>query len=425
MKNSEILFQNVRVIDPNSPHHLKMADVHVKNGILVAIEAPGTISDAGIPQSVQGGCISPGWIDMRVHLTVPGFENKEDLVHLASAAVAGGFTGLVCLPNTNPSMDHAGQIRSLLLQAAGLPCAILPVGCVSLGAKGSELAELYDMHNAGAVAFSDGINSLQSSGLLMRALQYTIPFGAVVLDYPFDASLAGGAEVGEGVHATEVGMKGIPALAEEMGVLRSIKIFAHDPHKLHLGPLTTSRAVEALTNQKGLLSGLTLETSSLYLLLDDSRLLDFDVNAKIWPPLRTSRDVMALREAIRAGLIDVISSSHHPQGHEDKAHDFADAAFGASTLETTFSVARTALDRLEDVEVLVRAMAIRPREILSLIPSVINIDSKADLTWFDPDVDWTPSLADLKSKGKNNPILGMKLKGRALGTVFNGQFRNS
>lgn len=418
---SNIQFQSVQICDPKSPFHGKTVDVEVAAGKIVQVVEAGQGNAKG--EVVKGGFLSPGWIDFRVHLTDPGLEWKEDLNSLAQAARAGGFCRIVTLPNTEPVLDNSGAIQALAMRAANLPVKLLPTGALSQKGEGKDLAELFDMGKAGAVGFTDGVQGIHSSGLLLRALQYLKPMGGLVMDAPLEEGLAKGAMIGEGPTSTRMGLKGIPQLAERMAVDRDLQLLGYFPGKLHLGPLTTEAAIEQLATLKAEHPGLSLETSALYLLLDETELEGFDPNFKVWPPLRNSDSVRALRKAVADGLIDVVSSSHHPQSIEEKKHDFVTAQAGAATIEVAFSAAWTglaesgvSLDRLLD------ALTYGPAEVLSLDLPGIREGVEAELTWFDPTQSWTPEVASLRSRSKNNPLVGRSLTGKVLGTYACGQF---
>jgi dihydroorotase len=417
-----VLFQNVRVMDQHSSWNGQQADVLVADGHIQKIAAARTLSHpTGL--TLQGGVLSPGWVDLRCQLSDPGFEQREDLSSLAAAALAGGFTTIVTQPNSDPVQDNAGQIRALLQRAAALPIHLHPMAALSAGAAGKDLAELYEMHHAGAVAFTDGRKGTQHTALLLRSLQYVQPFGGLIVQSPIDQGLADGELVAEGLSAVKMGMKGIPALAETICIERDLRLLEHAGGKLHIGPVTTAEGVALVRAAKARGLDVTAETSALYLLLDAVENESFDPTTKVYPPLRDRAAVLALRAAVVDGTIDVVSSSHHPQGREEKMHDFADAAFGASSLETAFSAAHTAMASLATgLEALIAALTERPRGRLQLPAATIAEGTTAELTYFDPQQDWTPQAADIRSKSKYNPLLGRDLKGRVIGTYVKGSY---
>ncbi len=421
-----ILFQGVRIVDVHSPFNGQMVDLLLEDGVIVEIAEK--IDSKGLnPEDIKkGNSLSPGWIDLRVHLTDPGFEHKESLESLGRAGQRGGFTTLLTLPNSEPPIDNHGQVKALLSRSHQLPVRILPTGTLSKGGKGKDLADIYDMSRAGAVAFGDGIHSIPSAGLLLRGLQYLKAFEGLLMDSPMIADLVPGAQVGESLSSTRIGMKGIPSLAETLAVERNLQILEYFPGRLHLGPLTTKTSIDRIRRVKKRYPGLSVETSGYYLNQNDTAIESFDVNAKVWPPLRTEADRKALIEGISDGTIDAVSSNHHPQSIEEKKHDFTRSAFGAAMLEVAFGVAISAIhaDNLggKIIDQLVAAFSTGPARILQLPGYSICIGNQPDLTWFDPDTVYTIEENDFLSKAKNQAFAGVTLRGRALGTVCKGQY---
>jgi dihydroorotase len=415
-----ILFQDVTIVDVHSEWNGKQADVLIENGIIRKIAASNSISHDRI---AKGGSISPGWVDMRCQLSDPGYEWREDLDSLAAAALAGGFTRLLTQPNSVPVMDNAGQVRALLGRASTLPVYLHVAGALSVGAQGKDLAELYDMHQSGALAFTDGRKGTQTAGLLLRGIQYLMPFNGLVIDSPMDQALAEDGMVADGISAVRMGLKGIPAIAEQVAVDRDIRLLDHFKGKLHIGPLTTAEAVDFVRKAKANGAEFTTETSALYLLMDASDNEAFDAATKVYPPLRDNAAVAALRLAVADGTIDVVSSGHHPQGREEKTHDFVDASFGADTLETAFAAIVTGMKNLpHSLESVVAALSQRPRSILGLPSATIAEGEPAEITHFDADANWTPQLSDIRSKSKYNPLIGRELQGVVLGTFVKGKY---
>jgi dihydroorotase len=418
----KVLFRDVKITSPGSRHHGRQADVLVEAGKIKTIKDAGQIELPKGAQVCEGGHLSAGWLDMRTHLTDPGFEWKEDLESLSQAALAGGFSSVVTLPNTHPVIDNSGLVKSLRLRAKELPINILPCGTLSKGADGKDLAELYDMHKAGAVAFTDGIHPVESAGLLLRGMQYLKPFGGLLMNMSLDRTLAATEQVGESPASIRMGMKGIPAIAEELMLERDLKLLGYFPHRLHVGPITTAGAIDILRKVKSTYPGLTVETSALYLLLDDSENTAFHSHTKVFPPLREKTAIEALRKAVAEGIVDVVSSSHHPQSIEEKKHDFPTAAYGAETLESAFAAANTGLKAAKvPLDKLIACLTVNPRRILGLDAVKIEEGAVAELTHFDPEINWTLKKSDLRSKSSNNPLMGRKLTGRALHVYVRGE----
>lgn len=413
---SKILFRNVKVVDSQSRHNGKKADVFVADGLIQSInKAMSTEPDRGT-QVKEGGSLSPGWLDMRAYLTDPGFEYKEDLHSLAAAAAAGGFTSVLCVPETHPAMDHRDRIASLVARSRSLPVNLLPCGNLTMGGKGVDLAELYDMKQAGALAFSDGIHPAKDAGTLLRALQYLSAFGGLLMNLPYDPSLDVQGQMAEGEVSTRLGLKGIPSVAESLMISRDLSVLAWFEAPLHIGPVTTRVGLRELTRGKRKFPKLSAETSAQYLLLDDRACARFETPFKVFPPLRPAADVRALRKAVLEGTIDVITSSHHPQGTEEKNNEFAGAAFGSGNLETAFSAAWTAMSAEGmAIDAFIEKFTVNPRRILNLQTLSVSEGQRAELTWFDEKEEWTPTQSDLRSKAATNPFLGRTLTGRVKG----------
>lgn len=416
-----VLFQNVKVVDSDSKHNGAQVDILVEKGKITQVAAANSISSKS--KTVHGGMLSPGWVDMRTHLTDPGNEQREDLKSLSAAALKGGFSRVLGMPNTQPVMDNSGQIEAILHRAATLPIHLHIAGALSENAKGNDLAELYDMHQKGAVAFTDGKLGTSSAGLLLRGLQYMQPFGGLLISSPIDQTLAGDGIVGESLNSLNMGLKGIPKLAEAMQIERDLRLLRYFAGKLHIGPVTTKSGLDLLLAAKAEGLNISIETSALYLLLDDAENLEFDPVSKVYPPLRCAEDVAALRQALAAGKIDVVSSSHHPQGKEEKMHDYVDAAFGAATLETSFAAIVSGMQLIpHEIGPVIAALANKPRAILNLPKASIEVGESAELTHFDPNASWKPTISDMRSKSKSNPLLGRDLQGKVLGVYVKGKY---
>lgn len=425
---SRLFFRKTRIIDPgesfSSDTHY---DILIEDGTILKIGTDLSSEVDGEWELLEGGVLSPGWVDLRVHLTDPGEEYKETLASLAAAAAHGGFTSVVTMPNTHPPMETSGSIQALRSRAESLPVRILPTGALSEGASGNDLAEVYDMHQAGAVAFTDGIHPTQTTGLLLRGLQYLKAFEGLLMEFPMDLSMARSAQVAEGIPATRLGLPGVPALAETLSVDRALQVLDYFPGRLHLGPITTATAIDQIARAKEQHPDhLSSEVSALYLLLSDEDLEGFDPNVKLWPPLRSPADRSALVQAVAAGHVDAISSGHQPQSIEEKKHDFYQAQPGASTLDIAFAAAWTALDGAGvSLARTIELLTSGPRQILGLPPAQIREGATLDLTWFDPDVTWVPERKDFRSRSAFSPVLGRTLKGQVWGTLCKGQWQSA
>lgn len=423
----DLLFRNVKIVDPGSPHNRKKKDIRIKNGKINRIDKAGSIRKSAKDKVIEGGSISSGWIDLRVHLSDPGEEWKDDLRSLAASAVAGGFTTIVCLPNTHPVVDGRDIVESIRSRSSNLPVNVLVAGALTAGTEGKDLAELYDMKLAGAVAFTDGVKPVTEAGVMLRGLQYAASFDGLLMSFPMDISIAGDAQVNEGKSAARIGMKGSPTIAEEMQISRDLRLHQYFPGRLHFGPVTTGGGIDLIRASKRKSEQITSETSAHYLVFDDTAIETFDVNRKLFPPLRNKRDVKSIRKAVNDGVIDAISSGHWPQADEDKKVEFAQAAYGMIGLQTAFTMLNTHLVASKELSIdrLIECFTSGPRKVLGLPAIRIEEGSEIDLTHFDEKVSWTLEKSEIKSRSKNSPLIGESLIGRALGTVTGGKYHES
>lgn len=414
-----LLLKNARIIDPNSPHNGKNADVLIENGVIRTIKA-NLKADKGMKVIESGNLhVSPGWFDMQANFRDPGHEYKEDLASGMSAAAAGGFTGVAVMPSTHPPVHTKSEVEYIINKSTNVPSPVQvhPVGCLSHNLEGKEISEMYDMHLSGAVAFSDDKKPVANSGLLMRALLYAKNFNGLVITHCDEKSISQDGKMNEGVTSTTLGLKGIPSLAEELMIARNIYLAEYTDTRIHFSSVSTARSVELIREAKAKGLEVTASVNAYHLALDDSLLEEFDTNYKVTPPLRTKADIDALRKGLADGTIDAIVSDHSPEDVENKAVEFDHAAFGMLGLETAYPLVNMHKSRLR-TEVLVNRLAVRPREILNIeVPSVTE-GEKANITFFDPDMEWTFTSKDIRSKSRNTPLVGAKLKGKVLG-VYN------
>lgn len=415
-----LLIKNVTILDPRSKHHGKKRDIHIRNGKIESIKVKIDIPKVKVLDGT-GAMVSIGWLDLGVQTGDPGYEHREDLRTVSAAAASGGYTGIACWPNTSPSIHSKSEVLYLKNTAKNNLVDLFPIGAVSQNCQGVDITEMYDMHHAGAVAFSDGKKAIQNSGLMMRALQYVKAFDGTVMNHPHNSDIAGNGQMHEGKNSTSLGMKGIPRLAEELMVQRDIYLVEYTDSKLHLSNISseTSEALVAAAKQKKL--KVTSSTSILNLIFSDEKLTDFDTQFKVIPPLREARDIKALRKGLKNGTIDIITSNHRPVEEEGKNLEFFNADFGALGLQTTYALYNTHLAKVIEVENFIEKVAVGPRQLLNIDLPEIEEGAEANLTIFDPNHEWTFSKKDILSKSKNSPIIGMELKGKVLGVVNNGK----
>ncbi|MBK9015988.1 MAG: dihydroorotase [Saprospiraceae bacterium] len=417
----QLLIKNATLVHPVSQHDGTTADIFIKNGKIENIGTGLTAAGATVFDA-KGACVSPGWLDLGTLVGDPGFEHREDFASVEKAAAAGGYTAIACLPNTAPATHSKSEVQYVRSMAKGSLVDFLPIGAVSHDCLGKDLTEMYDMQAAGAVAFSDGKKSVQDSGLMLRALQYVKPFNGVILNRPHDRTMAPGGQLHEGLMSTSLGMKGIPALAEEVMLRRDIYLAEYTGSRLHALNISTAGSVELVRDAKARGLQVTASVAAMNIACDDHLLHDFDPNFKVMPPIREQSDFEALRAGLADGTIDCITSNHTPLDPEAKNLEFPFADFGAIGLETAFGLSWMHLANSLTVSQLVECLAIAPRKILGLPEAKLGPGMDANLTIFDPKQEWSFSKKDIFSKSKNTPFVGWRLKGRVLGVVNKGRF---
>jgi dihydroorotase len=421
----DVLLKNARLVQDNKISEPQ--DVLILKGVIAALGTALSAPD-GIPvQDLQNACVSPGWLDIGTQTADPGYEHREDLYSVAQAAAAGGYTALACFPNTQPAIHSKTELLYIQNKTRNAPIRFYPIGAVSQSCEGKDLAELFDMHAAGAIAFSDGGKAVQDAGLLLRALQYAQSFNGLIMNEPHHKTIAGGGQMHEGLASTMLGLKGIPALAEEMMVQRDLSLLEYAGGRLHIHLVSTAKSVAMIRAAKKAGMPVTASVAVANLCFTDEVLLGktpfgeengaFDANWKVQPPLRSKEDVEALLEGLKDGTIDVICSNHVPWDEEAKNLEYPYADFGMSTLETTFAFCRTFLRDTLSITTLVEKLCYGPRRVLGVPVEGIRVGARADLSIFDPDGEWVYAEKTVKSKSKNNPALNKTLKGKVLGIV--------
>lgn len=418
----DVIIKSARIVDTSSPFHGKTCDLLIRNGIIEAIG--NDLSDDGITVFEAANLhVSTGWFDMHARFCDPGHEYKEDLNSGANSAAQGGFTGVAVSPATTPPVSSKADVEYLVHRSAAHLVDVHPMGTLSADLKGKELSEMYDMHQAGAVAFTDDKHAVEHGGLISRALLYTKNFGGLTVTFPNDTQLSGEGQMNEGPVSTMLGLRGAPNHAEEVHVNRDINLAAYTDSKLHLSMISTSGSVDLVRKAKAAGLAVTAEVAAHSVHLNDTTLESFNSNLKVFPPLRSEQDRQALIEGLKDGTIDVISSDHTPEDIENKDVDFANASFGISSLETAFSSAVMGAGNELSVEQVVEKFTTNPRHILQLEVPTIQEGAKANLTCFDPSMAWTVEENNWTSKSFNTPFAGQTLTGKALAVYNNGQFK--
>jgi dihydroorotase len=417
----KILIKQVKIIDQASAHHNKILDVLIEDGIIKTTANRINESADKIIEG-KGHCLSIGWFDLHVNFREPGHEYKEDLLSGCRAAMAGGFTEVLCMPSTFPPIQSKSEIEMIRTKTRDELVNVHVAGVLSLNREGKDLSEMYDMHTSGALAFTDDKKAVQDSGLMLRALMYAKNFNGLILSYADDKYLSAKGQMNESISSTHLGLKGIPSLAEELMLNRDIFLNEYADGRIHFSSISSAKSVQIIRNAKASGIKLTCDVAAYNILLDDSALSRFDTNFKVKPPLRTKEDINAIIEGLVDGTIDSISSDHSPEDIENKRKEFDLAAFGMIGLETAYAVANTALQKIMESDKLVDKFAVGPRKILGLRVPVVKEGEKANLTLFNPEEEWTVENKDLQSKSKNTPFVGMKLRGRVKGVFNNGKF---
>ena len=408
-----LLIKSATIIDPSSLFHQKVSDILIEKGHITKI-ASGIDADVETIDA-KGKYVSPGFFDLNCNIGELGLETKEDLQTGTKAAMAGGFTGLALMPNTQPPVHSKAEVEYLLNRAKNNLVDVYPLGTISHKREGKDMAEMYDMFLSGAKAFTDGNRPVQDAGLMERALLYTQGFDALILSYPEDTAIAGKAKVHEGEVSTLLGMKGIPSLAEELMIARDLYLAEYTGSKIHFSTISTQRSVELIKEAKRKGLKVTCDVAAHHLVLTDEALLGFDSQFKVKPPLRTQKDVEALLNSLKDGTIDAIVSQHTPHEVEFKDVEFEVAEYGMIALQTAFSIV---LSTGLDLSLIVQKMAVTPREILSIESAIIAEGSKANLTMFDVDAEWEYTRKNNQSKSYNSPFMAQNLKGKVL-LVYN------
>jgi dihydroorotase len=418
----KLVIKGGRVIDP-SQHIDRMADLLIEDGRVKSIE-DSLSHDGAAVFDANGLIVAPGFIDLHVHLREPGEEYKETIASGAAAAVAGGFTAICAMPNTKPVNDNASVTRFIVDKARETGLArVYPVGAITRESKGEELAEMAEMKEAGAVAVSDDGRPVMDSQVMRHAMEYARDHGLVVVDHCQDLHLAAGGVMNEGRYSTLLGLKGMSFAAEDSHVARDIMLAELTGARVHIAHISTAGSVEIVRRAKKQGLAVTCEVTPHHLALTDAAVVGFDTNTKMNPPLRSEEDRSALIEAVRDGTIDAIATDHSPHHSDEKMLEYDRAPSGVVGLETALGVALTVLLHSGAVSLssIIEKLTIGPARALSLAGGSLAVGSAADITVFDAEREWTVDPRTFKSKCRNTPFAGWKLRGAVTATFVAGR----
>ena len=416
-----ILVRKALVKDIHSSHHNKRMDILLSDGIITEIaEKIEKAADRVI--DMPGISVSPGWVDLFVKGTDPGFEFKDDLDSVSASAAKGGFTHLFLTPNTQPVTQNKTGVQYIKNHHTTQAVALHPIGAVTKNTEGKELTEMFEMRKTGAIAFGDGTKSIQSAGLLIKAMQYVNAFDGIIIQLPDDHSVAPHGLMHEGIVSTQVGLPGKPAIAEEIMVARDIELLRYTNSTLHLTGISLSTSVEMIRKAKKEGLNITCSTTPYHLVFTDMSLQKgYDTNLKVNPPLRTEKDRQALVAAVKDGTIDCITTHHIAQNKDAKICEFEYAGIGMLGLESAFGILGMAGLEIDEI---LNSICFNPRKIFA-IESSISVGQKADITFFNDQAEWIFNNTDIKSKSSNSAFIGTLMKGEVIGSIFNNKINSN
>ncbi len=420
-----ILLKKAKILNPVSPYHRRRLDILVKNGIIREIGKDLSADKAEIITS-RNLHVSAGFVDIGTQICEPGYEFRETIETIRDAAFAGGYTAIASLANTDPVIQNRSEVEFVINRGKACGIEIHPIGALSQDTAGKDLTQMMEMHEAGAVGFSDGRKPIQDSGLLMRAFLYIKPFQGIVFDIPYDENIAPHGQIHEGKVSTRLGLEGIPSIAEEIMIARNLSLLEYADSKLHLRGISTREGLQLIREAQKSGLPVTCDVSAFHLMFSEEDLESFDSNLKLFPPLRTKKDISALVRGLKDGVIQHIASFHDPLEIERKKLEFPYADFGSLGLESAFAMAHTALKGKLALGDLVHQFTDGPRTILGLETPVIDAGQPANMAVFDPDKEWTFTDAHIRSQSRNAAAMGIKFTGKVLATITKqSYFQNS
>ena len=411
-----LLIKSTTIIDSKSDFHNQTQDILIEKGVITKIAK--TIKNPKNYKEIRldNLHISQGWFDSSVCFGEPGYEERETIANGLKTAASSGFTAVAVNSNTNPVIDSNSNATFLKSKSAGNIVDLYPIGALTVDSKGVDLAELYDMQNAGAVAFNDYKKSTSNANLVKLALQYASGFDGLICSFPQDDSISGIGVMNEHVTSTTLGLKGNPNLSEELQIARDLFLLEYTNGKLHIPTISTAKSVELIREAKKKKLDVSCSVAIHNLYFTDEVLKDFNSNYKVLPPLRTQTDIDALIEGVKDGTIDMVTSDHNPLDIEHKKVEFDHASYGTAGLESAFGALQTIFTLKKTIEILTKG-----KERFSVGINSVNIGNKLNVTLFNPSLNYTFSINDLVSKSKNTIFENQSLKGSVYGVIANKQ----
>ena len=420
------LIKGGRLIDPANNKD-GYYDILIEKGKVKAVEKQGKLPAAEIKDAevidAEGLTVSPGFIDMHVHFREPGFEYKETIKTGCESAAAGGFTTVAVMPNTNPVNDSRSVTELILSQAKAKGIVnVLPIGAITQGLKGETLSEMGDLKDAGVVAYSDDGRPVTNNELMRRALEYSKMFGLPLIQHSEVLDLTEGGCMNEGLVSTELGLKGMPVEAEDVMVYRDIALLEKTGGRLHVAHISSGKSVELVRTAKAKGLPVTCEAAPHHFILTDDAVRGYDTNTKMSPPLRTQWDIDEIKKGLQDSTIDIIATDHAPHDLTDKQVEFSSACFGIVGLETAFPLTMKLVEeKFLTLSQAVEKLTSRPAEIFGLKKGALSEGMDADIVLFDPDSEYIIDTATFKSKSKNSPFHGLKVRGKIIQTIVKGK----
>ena len=411
----KLLIKQAVIADQFSPFNGQTQDILISDGFVISI-SPSISDSADKTIEAQGLHISPGWVDIFCQFHDPGGEHKETLESGAQAAAAGGFTDVFVVPNTAPVLHSKSQIEYVIQKSPALAASVHPIGAITKNCEGKELAEMYDMRNSGALTFSDGWNALQSSQVMLKALQYVKAFGGIIIQLPEEVSLSKNGLMNEGIVSTQLGLPGKPAIAESLMISRDIELLRYTNSRLHITGISTRSGIDLVRKAKAEGLDITCSVTPYHLTFTDADLFNYDTNLKVNPCIRTPADVDALKAAVIDGTVDCISSHHYPQDWDNKVCEFEYAKNGMEGLESSAGAVLKALPELTSTQ-LVNLFSLNARKIFGLQSNKIEADSEANFTLFVPHQETVFTKKQIKSLCSNNAFIGKTIAAKVIGTI--------